>query len=127
MEKVKWQRPRYMPCFPLGDNQSRITECERHIQLSRRAAAEGSVLLKNENNVLPFEKGTKVAIFGKAQIDYVKGGGGSGNTVVSYVRNIYQGLKTKTKHIKIFEPLSFYYHQYVDAQYEAGGLNGMFD
>ena len=127
MEKVKWQRPRYMPCFPLGDNQSRITECERHIQLSRRAAAEGSVLLKNENNVLPFEKGTKVAIFGKAQIDYVKGGGGSGNTVVSYVRNIYQGLKTKTKHIKIFEPLSFYYQQYVDAQYEAGGLNGMFD
>ena len=127
MEKVKWQRPRYMPCFPLGDNQSRITECESHIQLSRRAAAEGSVLLKNENNVLPFEKGTKVAIFGKAQIDYVKGGGGSGNTVVSYVRNIYQGLKTKTKHIKIFEPLSFYYQQYVDAQYEAGGLNGMFD
>lgn len=127
MEKVKWQRPRYMPCFPLGDNQSRITECERHIQLSRRAAAEGSVLLKNENNVLPFEKGTKVAIFGKAQIDYVKGGGGSGNTVVSYVRNIYQGLKTKTKHIKIFEPLSFYYQEYVDAQYEAGGLNGMFD
>ena len=127
MDKVKWQRPRYMPCFPLGDNQSRITECERHIQLSRRAATEGSVLLKNENNVLPFEKGTKVAIFGKAQIDYVKGGGGSGNTVVSYVRNIYQGLKTKTKHIKIFEPLSFYYQQYVDAQYEAGGLNGMFD
>ena len=127
MDKVKWQRPRYMPCFPLGDNQSRITECERHIQLSRRAAAEGSVLLKNENNVLPFEKGTKVAIFGKAQIDYVKGGGGSGNTVVSYVRNIYQGLKTKTKHIKIFEPLSFYYQEYVDAQYEAGGLNGMFD
>lgn len=127
MEKVKWQRPRYMPCFPLGDNQSRITECERHIQLSRRAAAEGSVLLKNEHDVLPFAKGTKVAIFGKAQIDYVKGGGGSGNTVVSYVRNIYQGLKTKTKHIKIFEPLSFYYQDYVDAQYEAGGLNGMFD
>lgn len=127
MNKVKWQRPRYMPCFPLGDNQSRITECERHIQLSRRAAAEGSVLLKNDNDLLPFPKGTKIAIFGKAQIDYVKGGGGSGNTVVSYVRNIYQGLKAKNKHVSIFEPLSFYYQNYVDERYSAGGLNGMFD
>lgn len=125
--KIKWQRPRYMPCFPLGDHQSRITECEKHIQLSRKAAAEGAVLLKNDNDSLPFNKGTKVAIFGKAQIDYVKGGGGSGNTIVSYVRNIYQGLKTKDKHLKIFEPLSSYYQYYVDEQYSAGGLNGMFD
>lgn len=127
MDKVKWQRPRYMPCFPLGDHQSRITECEKHIKLSRKAAAEGSVLLKNENHILPFQKGTKVAIFGKGQIDYVKGGGGSGNTVVSYVRNIYQGLKTKKKHIQIFEPLSFYYQNYVDEQYRLGGKNGMLE
>ena len=127
MEKVKWQRPRYMPCFPLGDHQSRITECEKHIQLSRRAAAEGAVLLKNDHQLLPFAKGTKVAIFGKAQIDYVKGGGGSGNTVVSYVRNIYQGLEAKKKHIQIFEPLSFYYQNYVDEQYALGGKNGMLE
>ena len=58
MEKVKWQRPRYMPCFPLGDRQSRITECEKHIQLSRRAAAVGAVLLKNDHHLLPFSKDT---------------------------------------------------------------------
>ena len=127
METVKWQRPRYMPCFPLGDRQSRITECEKHIALSRRAAAEGAVLLKNDHRLLPFPKGTKVAIFGKAQIDYVKGGGGSGNTVVSYVRNIYQGLKTKQKHIQIFEPLSFYYQNYTDGQYALGEKNGMLE
>lgn len=127
METVKWQRPRYMPCFPLGDRQSRITECEKHIQLSRRAAAEGAVLLKNDNGLLPFAKGTKVAIFGKAQIDYVKGGGGSGDTVVSYVRNIYQGLKEKNKYIEIFDPLSFYYQTYVDGQYAQGGKNGMLE
>jgi len=127
MEKVKWQRARYMPCFPLGDHQSRITECEKHIQLSRKAAAEGSVLLKNDNHILPFQKGTKVAIFGKGQIDYVKGGGGSGNTVVSYVRNIYQGLKMKSKHLQIFDPLSFYYQNYVDEQYRLGGKNGMLE
>ena len=127
MEKVKWQRPRYMPCFPLGDRQSRITECENHILLSRRAAAEGAVLLKNDNSLLPFDKGTKVAIFGKAQIDYVKGGGGSGNTVVSYVRNIYQGLKEKSRHIQVFDPLSFFYQHYVDEQYALGGQNGMLE
>ena len=127
MKKVKWQRPMYMPCFPLGDNHSRITECERHIQLSRRAAGEGAVLLKNEQSLLPLEKGTKVAVFGKAQIDYVKGGGGSGNTIVSYVRNIYQGLKMKPEHLNVFDPLSFYYQTYVDKKYEEGLSNGMFD
>ena len=127
MRYVKWQRSVYQPCIPLGDNHSRITECDRHIQLSRKAAAEGTVLLKNKGNILPFEKGTKVAVFGKGQIDYVKGGGGSGNTVVSYVRNIYQGLKLKEEQIKVFEPLSLYYQIYVDAKYEEGAQNGMFD
>ncbi len=40
----KWARIDYQPCLPLGDNQSRITGCERHVQLSRQAACEGSVL-----------------------------------------------------------------------------------
>jgi len=127
MKYVKWQRSVYQPCIPLGDNHSRITECDRHIQLSRKAAAEGTILLKNARNLLPLEKGTKVAVFGKGQIDYVKGGGGSGNTTVSYVRNIYQGLKVKEGQIKVFDPLSFYYQTYVDAKYEEGAQNGMFD
>lgn len=127
MKKVKWQRAMYMPCFPLGDNNSRITESAKHITLSRKAAGEGAVLLKNESALLPLKKGTKVALFGKAQIDYVKGGGGSGNTVVSYVRNIYQGLKMNSEHIEVFEPLSFYYQTYVDAKYTEGMIAGMFD
>lgn len=127
MIKVKWQRPIYMPCLPLGDNNSRITESKRHVQLSRRAACEGTVLLKNNNTLLPFKKGTKVAVFGKAQIDYVKGGGGSGDTIVSYVRNIYQGLKEKATHLKVFDPLSFYYQTYVENKYAEGYSNGMFD
>ena len=38
------------------------------------------VLLKNEKNTLPIRKGTKVALFGKGTVDYVKGGGGSGTS-----------------------------------------------
>ena len=45
--------------------------------LAYEAACEGMVLLKNEG-LLPFAKGQKIAVFGKAQADYVKGGGGSG-------------------------------------------------
>ncbi len=127
MKNVKWQRQKYMPCLPLGNRQTRITECEEHIQLSRRAAAEGAVLLKNEGELLPLDKGVGVAIFGKAQIDYVKGGGGSGNTNVSYVRNIYQGICAKGDKLRVFEPLSFYYREYVKAQYAAGAENGIFD
>lgn len=55
----KWQRANYQPCLPLGDNQSRITGCEKHIQLSRILCNRGSVLLKNMNEVLPFVKGQK--------------------------------------------------------------------
>ena len=124
---VKWLRPTYLPCYPLGDNHSRITECERHRELSRIAAIEGSVLLKNKNSVLPFKKGSKVAVFGKAQIDYVKGGGGSGNVHVSYVRNIYEGLKLKKEQVDVFDALSLYYQNYVECQYKNGAQLGMFD
>ncbi|MFR3406128.1 MAG: glycoside hydrolase family 3 C-terminal domain-containing protein [Christensenellales bacterium] len=91
----KWQRIRFMPATPLGADGARVTGCEAHIALSRRAAAEGMVLLKNENETLPLKHGTRVAVFGKAQADYVKGGGGSGDTTVAYVRSLAQGLRIK--------------------------------
>ncbi|MBQ2615164.1 MAG: glycoside hydrolase family 3 C-terminal domain-containing protein [Clostridia bacterium] len=119
----KWARIKYQPCLPLGDNRSRITGCQKHIQLSREAACEGTVLLKNNNQVLPLKEGAKVAIFGKAQIDYVKGGGGSGDVFCEYVRNIYDGLKQKTS-IQVFDPLSLYYQDYVSRVYQGREDNG---
>ena len=73
-----WNRFFYQPCLPLGENGTRVTESKEHIELSRNAATEGMVLLKNNNQVLPIKGGTRVAIFGKGATDYVKGGGGSG-------------------------------------------------
>lgn len=49
--------------------------------LCRRIAAEGAVLLKNEHNMLPLAKGTKLAVFGRAQTFYYKSGTGSGGLV----------------------------------------------
>lgn len=123
----KWLRAKYLPCMPLGDNRSMITASEAHIQLSRAAAAEGAVLLKNNHSLLPLAKGTRVAVFGKGQIDYVKGGGGSGDVYTPYVRNIYQGLKMKADHLEVFDALSLYYQEYVSEQYRLGYQLGMFD
>ncbi len=126
-EMEKWARIKYQPAIPLGDNNSKITGCERHIALSRVAACEGTVLLKNNNNVLPLKKGTKVAVFGKAQIDYVKGGGGSGNVHCEYVRNIYEGLKLKSDRIEIFDKLSLFYEAVALEAYKSGAKIGRFD
>jgi beta-glucosidase-like glycosyl hydrolase len=76
--KTGWQRFLYQPCLPLGDEGRRATGSRDHIELSRAAASEGMVLLKNEGGILPLKHGTKVALFGKGTADYVKGGGGSG-------------------------------------------------
>ena len=48
---------------------------------SRKLAAEGCVLLKNENKVLPIKPENTVSFFGRTQIDYIKSGTGSGGLV----------------------------------------------
>ena len=93
--KSGWRRFLYQPCLPLGEDGRRITGSKEHIELSRAAASEGMVLLKNEGGILPLKQGTKIALFGKGTADYVKGGGGSGDVTVAYTRNIYEGMKIK--------------------------------
>ncbi len=62
-------------------------------ELSRLAAAEGIVMLKNDG-VLPFDKKKTLSIFGRTQIDYLKSGTGSGGLVnVEYGVNIVDGLR----------------------------------
>lgn len=51
--------------------------------LARQAAAEGIVLLKNDNNALPLAPNKRVALFGRAQFNYYKSGTGSGGLVNS--------------------------------------------
>ncbi|WP_051685182.1 glycoside hydrolase family 3 N-terminal domain-containing protein [Clostridium sp. KNHs205] len=51
---------------------------ESRLLLAKELAAEGIVLLKNENSLLPIKPGTPVAVFGRAQLDTLIGGSGSG-------------------------------------------------
>ena len=111
----KWQRSLYQPVLPLGKDGKRVTGSAEHIALSRKAAGEGMVLVKNENDTLPLAKGTKVALFGKGTIDYVKGGGGSGDVTVEYIRNFYEGMKIKEAEgeVSLFHELPEFYEKNV--------------
>lgn len=121
----KWTRVNYLPNLPLGENGEKVTASRKHIEISKNAAKEGMVLLKNENQTLPLKYGTKVALFGKATIDYVKGGGGSGDVTVSYVHNLYDGMKSLGSKVQIFEPLVEFYKENVKAQYKDGAEPGL--
>ena len=121
----KWARINYQPCLPIGKNDKRVTASKAHAKLSRKVATEGIVLLKNEEEILPLKKDSKIAIFGKAQFDYVKGGGGSGDVYSNYVVNVYDGLKAKG--YRIFEDLSSYYNLFVNLNYSSGKEIGNFD
>lgn len=119
----KWSRIIYQPNLPLYEGK-RITASAEHIELSKDLAAQGMVLLKNEDKILPLKKNAKIAVFGKALIDYVKGGGGSGDVTVAYTRNLYEGFK-KLGDTELFEPLADFYKADVAAKYKEGGQPGM--
>ena len=66
-------------------------------ELARQAAAEGAVLLKNDN-VLPLKKGTTVSLLGRTYKDYFFVGYGSGGDVIRpYNIDIAQGIENCDK------------------------------
>ena len=50
-------------------------------EVCRKAGSEGIVLLRNEEGVLPLQRGTRVSVFGRIQSNYIRGGTGSGGLV----------------------------------------------
>lgn len=120
----RWARAKYQPNLPLKEGQH-VTASKEHIKLSKEAAKEGMVLLKNDKNLLPLHAGSRVALFGKGSFDYVKGGGGSGDVTVSYVRSLYDGLKLQDDTVALYEPLSDFYRNDVKEQYAKGAAPGM--
>ena len=121
----QWNRANYLPMLPLGQDGRRATASAEHILISKNAAKEGMVLLKNRHRTLPLAKGTRIALFGKGTIDYVKGGGGSGDVTVPYVRNLYEGLCRVTDPAAIFPDTIDFYKEHVHAQYAMGRVPGM--
>lgn len=76
-----------------GTLSQKVSEREmRNRAVSRKAAAESIVLLKNDG-VLPLEAGSRVVVFGSGALYTVKGGTGSGDVNEREVVNIYTGMK----------------------------------
>ena len=121
----RWVRARFTPNMPLGPGGKRVTACREHIELSKNAAKEGMVLLKNNGGILPLAPGSRVALFGKGTIDYVKGGGGSGDVTVPYIRNLAQGFEALNGRVHVFRDTVDFYQAEVDRQYAEGVWPGM--
>lgn len=83
------------------------------IELSRYAGAEGMVLLENSKSTLPLGKNDTVALFGYSQIDFIKGGTGSGDVNALYVINALQGIRNKVDEgkVKLYGNLSEAYEK----------------
>ena len=65
-----------------------------HAQLSREAATQGMVLLKNDNNALPLPPAAKVVLLGNSSYDVFAGGTGSGDVNKAYVISLDHGLSS---------------------------------
>lgn len=86
---------------------------EKYAKIARQVAAEGCVLLRNENNALPLRKKDKVAVFGRCAFHYYKSGLGSGGLVnTSYVVSILDALK-QSRSITLEEHLIHIYEKWI--------------
>lgn len=83
-----------------------------HAEVSRKAASEGMILLKNDNGTLPFNGVKRVALFGKTSYRFIAGGTGSGEVNYEKAISIKDGFVNGG--YKILKPLENIYTQFID-------------
>ena len=98
--------PRYQ-----GYQYSNKPDLKAHAAVTRTSAAEGMVLMKNEQ-ALPFKQNIKnVALYGCTSYDFIAGGTGSGNVNHAYVVSLLDGLKNGG--YAVSDELKSTYEQYI--------------
>lgn len=66
---------------------------QEKLDYARRAAADGMVLLKNDNGTLPISHDSKIALFGTTSYRGFRMGWGSGDMMAQRTVQIFEGLK----------------------------------
>jgi beta-glucosidase len=83
-----------------------------HAQVTRQAASEGMVLLKNTSGTLPFDKAIKnISAFGNTSYDIISGGTGSGDVNEAYTVSLIEGIENAG--YKVNDDLSSLYENYL--------------
>jgi len=123
MELRKHARFLYQPALPLGKNRTFVTNSKSHWDLAAQAAAEGTVLLKNDGT-LPLSPGAKICLFGLGAGDFQFGGGGSGMVFTEKLIKLSDGLMDAEKEGKLtfFAKTVDFYRQHVKDIYAKAHL-----
>jgi beta-glucosidase len=85
-----------------------------HAKVTRQAATDGMVLLKNVQKSLPLDSKARVALFGTASYDLLVGGSGSGNVNRKYKVSLDEGLKNAG--VELEDNLTKVYKDYTSAE-----------
>ena len=101
------QTPRFK-----GYTYSNHPDLSAHASISRSAATEGMILLKNKSNTLPFNKIKTVALFGKTSYSFIAGGTGSGEVNYEKAISIKDGFTNGG--YKVLPQLEAIYTNFID-------------
>ncbi|SFH79827.1 glycoside hydrolase family 3 N-terminal domain-containing protein [Halpernia frigidisoli] len=90
-------------------------DLKENAKITREAAAEGTILLKNDKNTLPYNsKKNPLAVFGITSYNFISGGSGSGKVNQAYTVSLIDGLTNSG--FSIDKNLESLYKPYVDEQ-----------
>ncbi len=112
-----------MQSYTFGNN----PDLEAHAAITRQSAAEGMVLLKNEE-ALPIRDAKNVALLGVTSYDFIAGGTGSGDVNEAYTVSLEEGLVNAGFEINALGKEAYETHKaaHPDAFVKPEGMQAMF-